>query len=72
LLWQMGYHKDGWAIAKLLLVVGLSAVSGMMGGWLKAFTDDRNTRDAFFFRVMNEVPTVLMIVIVILVVVKPF
>jgi protoporphyrinogen IX oxidase len=72
LLWQMGYHKDGWAIAKLLLVVGLSGVSEMMGGWLKAFAEDRNTRDAFFFRVMNEVPTVLMILIVILVVVKPF
>jgi protoporphyrinogen IX oxidase len=72
LLWQMGYHKDGWAIAKLLLVVGLSAVSGMMEGWRKAFAEDRNTRDAFFFRVMNEVPTVLMIVIVVLVVVKPF
>ncbi len=72
LLWQMGYHKDGWAIAKLLLVVALTVVSELMGRWLKAFAEDRNLQDAFFFRVMNEVPTLLMIGIVILVVVKPF
>ena len=72
LLVLMGYHKDGWAIAKLLAVVGLSAVHGMMGGWVKDFAHDRNTRDARFFRIINEVPTVLMILIVILVVVKPF
>ncbi len=71
LVW-MGYHKDIWAIAKLLLVVGLSAVHGMMGGWVKDFAADRNTRDGQFFRIINEVPTVLMIMIVILVVVKPF
>ena len=71
LVW-MGYHKDSWAIAKLLLVVGLSAVHGMMGGWVKDFAADRNTRDGRFFRIMNEVPTVLMILIVVLVVVKPF
>jgi protoporphyrinogen IX oxidase len=72
LLVQMGYHKDLWAVAKLLLVVGLSAVHGMMGGWVRDFAQDRNTRDGRFFRIMNEVPTVLMILIVVLVVVKPF
>ena len=72
LLVQMGYHKDAWAVAKLLLVFGLSAVHGMMGGWVKDFAHDRNTRDARFFRIINEVPTVLMILIVVLVVVKPF
>jgi protoporphyrinogen IX oxidase len=72
LLVQMGYHKDIWAIAKLLLVAGLSAVHGMMGGWVRDFAADRNTRDGRFFRIMNEVPTVLMILIVVLVVVKPF
>lgn len=72
LLYQMGYTRDGWAIAKVVAVLALSAVHGAMGGWLRDFAHDRNTRPARFFRYMNEVPTVLMIVIVILVVVKPF
>ena len=72
LLVLMGYHKDGWAIAKLLAVAGLSAVHGMMAGWMRDFAQDRNRRDAKFFRIMNEVPTALMILIVVLVVVKPF
>ena len=72
LLWQMGYHRDGWAIAKLLFVVGLTATHGLMGRWLRDFSTDQNTRSSKFYRVVNEVPTVLMIAIVILVVVKPF
>ena len=71
LVW-MSYHKDGWAIAKLLLVVALSIMTEFMGRWRKAFAEDRNEREAKFFRIMNEVPTVLMILIVVLVVVKPF
>ena len=71
LVW-MGYHRDGWALAKIALVVGLSAMHGTMGGWLRAFSEDRNERPARFFRYMNEVPTVLMVAIVVLVVVKPF
>jgi putative membrane protein len=43
-----------------------------MGGWRRAFAEDRNTHSPKFFRMINEVPTVLMIIIVILVVVKPF
>ena len=72
LLMQMGYHRDGWAMAKVALVVALSGVHGAMGGWLRDFANDRNERPARFFRYMNEVPTVLMVLIVILVVVKPF
>ena len=72
LLYGMGYTRDGWAIAKLLLVVALSAVHGLMGGWLRDFKHDRNQRPARFYRIMNEVPTVLLVAIVILVVVKPF
>lgn len=62
----------GWLHAKLLLVVGMSAVHGAMAVWVKAFAQDRNTRPQRFFRIANEVPTLLMIVIVILVIVKPF
>jgi putative membrane protein len=55
-----------------VLVAGLAALHHALGRWRKAFAEDRNTRPARFYRMINEVPTVLMIAIVILVVVKPF
>ena len=72
LLWQMGMYRDGWAWAKLLLVAGLTAAHEMMGVWRNDFERDQNIRPQLFYRYINEVPTVLMILIVILVVVKPF
>ncbi len=72
LAWDGGWLSSGWFHAKLALVLGLSAVHGMFSGYVRAFAEDRNTHPARFYRVMNEVPTVLMIVIVVLVVVKPF
>jgi putative membrane protein len=53
-------------------VVGLTGVHMMMARWRRAFAEDRNQRPQRFFRIMNEVPTLLMIGIVIFVVVKPF
>jgi putative membrane protein len=64
--------RDKWLDVKLLLVLALSGVHGMFAGWVKLFARDANTRPARFYRIWNEVPTVLMIVIVILAVVKPF
>jgi protoporphyrinogen IX oxidase len=61
-----------WLWAKLVLVLGLIALHGMLARWRKDFEADANRRPARFYRIMNEVPTVLMIGIVILVVVKPF
>ncbi|MDH3242752.1 MAG: protoporphyrinogen oxidase HemJ [Alphaproteobacteria bacterium] len=61
-----------WWHAKFTLVAVLAVAHMMMGAWRKAFEQDRNSRDAKFFRIMNEVPTVLMIAIVILAVVRPF
>ena len=61
-----------WWHAKFTLVVVLAVIHMMMGAWRKAFEQDRNARDAKFFRIMNEVPTVLMIGIVVLAVVRPF
>jgi protoporphyrinogen IX oxidase len=61
-----------WLWAKLVLVLGLLALHGMMSRWRKDFEADANRRPARFYRIMNEVPTVLMTLIVILVVVKPF
>ena len=63
----------GWIWVKLAAaVLGLGGFHGMLSRWRKDFEADRNTRPARFFRRVNEVPTVLMIVIVIMVVVKPF
>ena len=66
------WSKDGWFQAKLLLVVVLSGFNGLLAKWTKDFAADRNTRSPRFYRIVNEVPTVLMILIVILVVVRPF
>jgi protoporphyrinogen IX oxidase len=62
----------GWIWAKLAFVAGLGVMHGKMERWRGEFARDANTRPARFYRVMNEVPTLLMIGIVILVVVKPF
>lgn len=67
-----GWMSQGWLHAKILLVVILVGVHGLMARWRKDFEADRNTHPQRFFRIMNEVPTLLMIGIVILVVVKPF
>jgi putative membrane protein len=66
------WSKDGWFHAKLVLVVVLSGFSGLLAKWTKDFAADRNTHTPRFYRIVNEVPTVLMILIVILVVVRPF
>jgi putative membrane protein len=66
------FQQGGWLHAKLLFVVGLTATHMMMARWRKDFEADRNTRPQRFFRIWNEVPTLLMIGIVIFVIVKPF
>jgi putative membrane protein len=66
------WSADGWFHAKLALVVLLSAFHGLVAKWTKDFALDRNTRSARFYRIANEVPTLLMIGIVILVIVRPF
>jgi putative membrane protein len=66
------WSEDGWFHAKLILVIALSAYHGCLAMWTKAFALDRNTRSPRFYRIANEIPTLLMIGIVILVVVRPF
>jgi protoporphyrinogen IX oxidase len=63
---------SGWIYAKLVLVAAMTVLHHAMGRWRADFAEDRNTRPARFYRMVNEVPTVLMIGIVILVIVKPF
>ena len=72
LAWSAGFFVAPWLHAKLLLVIVLSGVHGFMARLVKDFAADRNVRPARFFRLLNEVPTLLMIAIVFLVVVKPF
>jgi putative membrane protein len=72
LAWDGGWFRSGWLHGKLALVLGLSAVHGLYARWVRDFAADRNTRTARFYRVWNEVPTLLLIGIVILVIVKPF
>ncbi len=61
-----------WFHAKFALVLLMSGVHGLFARWTKDFARDANTRPARFYRMWNEAPTLLMIAIVILVVVKPF
>lgn len=72
LAWRGFQFQGGWLHAKLLLVVLLSAMHGYLASGLRAFADNNNKRTARHWRIVNEVPTLLMIAIVILVIVKPF
>ncbi|MBL6957408.1 MAG: protoporphyrinogen oxidase HemJ [Rhodospirillales bacterium] len=63
---------EGWLIIKVLCLTGLVVFHLMLGSWRVAFAEDRNSRSEKFYRMINEVPTVLMIVIVIMAVVRPF
>jgi putative membrane protein len=72
LAWDGGFLSDAWLHAKLALVVVMSGMHGFFARWVRDFAADRNTRSQRFYRIVNEVPTVLMILIVILVIVKPF
>jgi putative membrane protein len=65
--WRMG-----WIWAKLGLVAGLTIFHSLLGRWQTAFSADCNTHSTRFFRRINELPTVALIAIVFLVVVKPF
>ena len=61
----------GWLHVKLTAVVLLTVLHILLAKWRKDFAADRNTRTAGFYRLINEVPTVLLIIIVIMVIVKP-
>ncbi len=71
LAWLANWWLQPWFLGKSALLIGLFAMHGMMARWVRAFAADANTRPQRFYRIMNEVPTLLMIGIVILVIVKP-
>ena len=71
LIWQMpAFLQEGWLHTKLLLVIFLSGIHGYLAKLLKAFARDENRHTSKFYRILNEVPTILMIGIVFLVVFK--
>jgi protoporphyrinogen IX oxidase len=72
LAWQGGWFRAPWLHGKLTLVIALSAVHGLFAKWVKDFAADNNRHSAKFYRIINEIPTVLMILIVLLAVLKPF
>ena len=72
LVFTGGWLTAGWLHAKFALVLALTVMHGLMSHWANDFRFDRNRRSQKFFRIANEIPTILMIAIVILAVVKPF
>jgi protoporphyrinogen IX oxidase len=72
LAWQGFGFSGGWLHLKIALVIAMSGLHGYFSKAVRLFAEDRNERSAGHWRLMNEGPTLLMIVIVILVVVKPF
>jgi len=72
LAWREGFFAAPWLHAKLALVLLLLGLHGFLARQTRAFAQDRNTRSPRFLRLINEVPAVLMTLIVVLVVIKPF
>ncbi len=72
LAWLTSAYLDVWLQIKFVLVIALSGIHGFLVRCWRDFTADRNTRSERFYRILNEVPAVLMVLIVILAVVKPF
>ena len=71
LAFDLGW-QGGWLHAKVAIVLLLSAYHGFLSRWRKEFAAGNNPRTTKFYRVINELPTLAVVVIVILVIVKPF
>ncbi len=72
LVYLTGDWQDGWWQAKFVLVLVLGGLHGYFARCVRTFAEDRNERPARFYRFLNEAPTILMVLIVVLAVVKPF
>lgn len=74
-LWLAWYNNlwiEGWFAVKITLVILLSMHHGFCVVWVKEFAADERKRTGRFFRIVNEVPTVIMILVVVLVIIQPF
>jgi len=72
LAWKGFGFSGGWLHAKIALVLLLSGAHGYFSASVRRFANDQNIMPAKHWRMVNEIPTVLMMLIVILVIVKPF
>jgi putative membrane protein len=70
--WAAGFHRDVWFLVKFALVVALTLAHVYLGRRVRAFAAEQDDKSSKFYRVLNEVPTLLMIGIVVMVIVKPF
>jgi putative membrane protein len=70
--WEAPWYDELWLQLKVALVVAMSALHGFFTRWVKDFAADRNQHSQKFYRIINEVPAVLIVGIVLLVVLKPF
>jgi len=67
-----GFVGAGWLNVKLVLVLAMTALHGLLARWQGQFERDANRHSSKFYRIVNEIPAVLLIAIVILAVAKPF
>jgi putative membrane protein len=72
LAWVAGFWSSPWFLVKFAAVIAMSGAHGFLASCVRLFAADRNTRDHRFYRVVNEVPTALMVLVVIMVIVKPW
>jgi putative membrane protein len=72
LAWITGAYLDTWLHVKFALVILLSALHGLNVRIWRSFQADRRDHDARYYRIVNEIPALLMVLIVLLVVIKPF
>ena len=72
LVTNLGAWNEPWMHAKFAAAIGLSTIHGYFARWRRDFDKDGNRHSARFYRYVNEIPTLLMIAIVLLVVLKPF
>ncbi|MEL6920208.1 MAG: CopD family protein [Pseudomonadota bacterium] len=72
LAWAGGHFSEVWFWLKFVAVIGMTAAHGSLAKSVRLFAEDRNVRTARQWRLLNEVPTLLMFAAVVLVIVKPF
>lgn len=72
LAWAIDAWDQGWFLVKALLVIAMTVFHVKCALWVKDFASDSNVHPGKYYRIANEIPTILMLVIVVMVIVKPF
>jgi len=72
LILHIGWDIGGWLHLKLALALGLGALHGFLSRWRRAFVRGENRHSSRFYRIINEIPTLSVIPIVLLVILRPF